>query len=104
MIGERVKLPPPLPLRERDACLSVGRGRGGRGELMPTKRKKRVIIIGNSAAGLSALETFRKRERDSKVLMIDKEPVLAYSRVITPYFIMGGVKREEGLFLRTKDF
>ena len=71
---------------------------------MPRKRKKRVIIIGNSAAGLSALEAFRKRDQDSQVLMIDKEPVLAYSRVITPYFIMGGVKREEGLFLRTKDF
>jgi NAD(P)H-nitrite reductase large subunit len=71
---------------------------------MGRKRKKRVIIIGNSAAGLSALEAFRKRDRDSKVLMIDKEPVLAYSRVITPYFIMGGVKKEEGLFLRTKDF
>jgi NAD(P)H-nitrite reductase large subunit len=71
---------------------------------MPRKRKKRVIIIGNSAAGLSALEAFRKRDKDSKVLMIDKEPVLAYSRVITPYFIMGGVKKEEALFLRTKDF
>jgi len=71
---------------------------------MPRKRKKRVVIIGNSAAGLSALEAFRKRDKDSKVLMIDKEPFLAYSRVITPYFIMGGVKKEEALFLRTKDF
>jgi len=71
---------------------------------MARKRKKRVVIIGNSAAGLSALEAFRKKDRDSRVLMIDKEPVLAYSRVITPYFIMGGIKKEEGLFLRTKDF
>ena len=71
---------------------------------MARKRKKRVVIIGNSAAGLSALEAFRKRDKDSKVMMIDKEPVLAYSRVITPYFIMGGVKKEEALFLRTKDF
>jgi NAD(P)H-nitrite reductase large subunit len=71
---------------------------------MGRKRKKRVVIIGNSAAGLSALEAFRKKDKDSKVLLIDKEPVLAYSRVITPYFIMGGIKKEEGLFLRTKDF
>jgi NAD(P)H-nitrite reductase large subunit len=71
---------------------------------MPQKRKKRVIIIGNSAAGLSALEAFRKRDKDSKISMIDREPVLAYSRVITPYYIMGGVKREEGLFLRTKEY
>jgi len=71
---------------------------------MPRKRNKRVIIIGNSAAGLSALESFRKRDKDSKVLMVDKEPVPAYSRVITPYFIMGGIKKEEALFLRTKEF
>jgi nitrite reductase (NADH) large subunit len=71
---------------------------------MPKKGKKRVVIIGNSAAGLSALEAFRKRDRESKVLMIDKEPYMAYSRVITPYFIMGGAKKEEGLFLRTEDF
>ncbi len=63
-----------------------------------------MVIIGNSAAGLSALEAFRNRDRDSKVIMIDREPVLAYSRTITPYFIMGGVKQEEDLFLRTKDY
>jgi len=68
------------------------------------KRKKRVILIGNSSAGLSALEAFRKRDRDSKVLMIDKEPYPAYSRVIIPYFIMDGIKGEEALFLRTKDY
>jgi len=72
--------------------------------IMPRKSKKRVVIIGNSAAGLSALEAFRKRDRVSKVLMIDKEPGLAYSRVITPYFIMGDVKKEENLFLTTQDY
>jgi nitrite reductase (NADH) large subunit len=66
--------------------------------------RKRVVIIGNSVAGLAALEAFRKRNRDLKILMIDKESVLAYSRVITPYFIMGRIKKEEGLFLRSKDF
>ena len=71
---------------------------------MGRKRKKRVVILGNSAAGLSALEAFRKRDNDSKILLVDKEPVLAYSRAITPYFIMGGIKKEEGLFLKTKDF
>jgi nitrite reductase (NADH) large subunit len=71
---------------------------------MPKERKKRVIIIGNSAAALSALEAFRKRDKDSKVMMIDREPYPAYSRVITPYYILGGVKEEERLFLRTNDF
>ncbi len=72
--------------------------------MMPKKSKKRVVIIGNSAAGLSALEAFRRRDQDSKVFLIDKEPGPAYSRVTTPYFIMGGVRDEEGLFLRTKKY
>lgn len=71
---------------------------------MPAKRKKRVVIIGNSAAGLSALESFRMRDRDSKVVLIDQEPYPAYSRVITPYFIMGGMKEEKNLFLKEMDY
>jgi NAD(P)H-nitrite reductase large subunit len=71
---------------------------------MDKKRKKRVIIIGNSAAGLSAVEAFRKKDLDSEVVIIEQEPLLAYSRVITPYFIMGEIKKEDGLFLRTKEF
>jgi NAD(P)H-nitrite reductase large subunit len=66
--------------------------------------KKRVVIIGNSAAGLAALETFRKKDQESKITLIDREPYPAYSRVITPYFIMGGIKGEEGLFLRDKNY
>jgi len=71
---------------------------------MPRKSKKRVVIVGNSAAALSALQVFRKRDQESKILLIDREPFPAYSRVITPYFIMGGIKKEDGLFLRTKEF
>lgn len=62
------------------------------------------MIIGNSAAGLSALEALRKRDSLSKVTLIDREPYPAYSRVITPYFIMGGIKGEEGLFLRDRGY
>lgn len=67
---------------------------------MPPKKKKRIVIIGNSAAGLSAMESFRRRDPDSKVVLIDQEPTPAYSRVITPYFILGGMKEEKNLFLR----
>ncbi len=71
---------------------------------MPRKGKRRIVIIGNSAAGLSAIESFRKMDQESKILLIDREPYPAYSRVITPYFIMGGIKGEEGLFLRDKRY
>ncbi|MDX9821380.1 MAG: FAD-dependent oxidoreductase [Syntrophales bacterium] len=66
--------------------------------------KKRIVIIGNSAAGLSALEAFRRLDVESKVAMIDREPVRAYSRVITPYYIKGLIQKEEGLFIRTEQF
>ena len=71
---------------------------------MVRQTKKRVVIIGNSAAALSALQAFRKKDQESKVLLIDREPFPAYSRVITPYFIMGGIKNEDGLFLLTGEF
>ncbi len=71
---------------------------------MPRKGKKPIVIIGNSAAGLSAIENFRKIDQESKIVLIDREPYPAYSRVITPYFIMGGIKGEEGLFLKDKGY
>lgn len=71
---------------------------------MPRKGKKQIVVIGNSAAGLSAIENFRKMDQESKMILIDREPYPAYSRVITPYFIMGGIKGEEGLFLRDKSY
>jgi len=66
--------------------------------------RKRIIIIGNSAAGLSALQAFRRFDAESEVVMIDREPVWAYSRVITPYYIKGLIQKEEGLFIRTEQF
>lgn len=71
---------------------------------MTRKRKKRVLIIGNSAAAISALKAFREKDQESRVLLIDQEPFPPYSRVITPYFIMGGIKSEDGLFLLGKEF
>ncbi len=71
---------------------------------MARRRKKRVLIIGNSAAAISALKAFREKDQESRVLLIDREPFPAYSRVITPYFIMGGIKNEDGLFLLGREF
>lgn len=67
------------------------------------KRKRRIIIIGNSAAGLSGLEAFIRRDREARVVLIDQEPYPAYSRVITPYYILGRMKKEENLFLRKRE-
>lgn len=52
------------------------------------------VIIGNSAAGLQALRTLRRHERQATIALIDREDRPAYSRVLTPYYIGGHIPRE----------
>ncbi len=52
------------------------------------------VIIGNSAAGLQALRTFRQHDKSSSIALIDRENCTAYSRVLTPYYIGGDIPRE----------
>lgn len=62
-----------------------------------------AVIIGNSAAGLSALESFRKYDKESKVTLISKEGGLAYSRVLLPYYLRGKVDYDT-FFIRDKKY
>ncbi len=68
----------------------------------------RIVIIGNSAAGLSALEAFRRIDQESTVTVISKESRRPYSRVLLPYFLRGRIPypnlfiRDEGYFARHK--
>jgi NAD(P)H-nitrite reductase large subunit len=52
------------------------------------------VIIGNSAAGLQALQTLRRHDRQSSIALIDRENRPAYSRVLTPYYIGGHIPQE----------
>lgn len=51
------------------------------------------LIVGNSAAGLQALRTLRKHDRNKAVAIIDREACPAYSRVLTPYYVGGHIDR-----------
>lgn len=62
-----------------------------------------VVIIGNSAAGLSALQNFRKLDKTSRVVMISKEGLLPYSRVLLPYVLRGKLPYD-GMTIRTQEF
>ncbi len=62
-----------------------------------------VAIVGNSAAGLSALEALRARDRAARVTLVSAEEGPAYSRVLLPYFL-GGKIREQGLRIRSAGF
>jgi len=47
----------------------------------------RYVILGNSAAGLAAIDTIRRRDQDSPITVVSKEPGPAYSRVALPYLL-----------------
>jgi nitrite reductase (NADH) large subunit len=73
--------------------------RGNKGQ----KRHMKIVIIGNSAAGMSALETFRKLDSSSSVTMIAKESYRPYSKVLLPYYLRGKVPYGN-LFIRDKNY
>src|SRR3990172_3066293 len=47
----------------------------------------RYLILGNSAAGLTAVDAIRERDRDGAITVVSKEPEPAYSRVALPYVL-----------------
>ena len=61
------------------------------------------VIVGNSAAGLQALQTLRKYSAEASIALIDREDCPAYSRVLTPYFV-GGKTERDNLFIVERDF
>lgn len=71
---------------------------------MARPRKKRIIVIGNSAAGISAILSIRKKDPEVRIILIDKESYPFYSRAIIPYFLMDSRKKEDSLFLWKKKY
>src|SRR2546426_1389350 len=45
------------------------------------------VILGNSAAGLTAIDAIRQRDQTGPITLISKEPDVAYSRVALPYIL-----------------
>lgn len=62
-----------------------------------------LIIIGNSAAGLSAIKTIRAIDKKISIAVFDKEDEPAYSRVLTPYYAGFDIDREH-LYIVDRDF
>ena len=63
--------------------------------------QRRIVLIGNSAASLAALETIRRYDRTSPVTLVADETFPAYSRVLLPYFVSG---ERRDLSLRTPEY
>ncbi len=63
----------------------------------------RVVIIGNSAAGLRALEAFRRLDMSSSVHVISIEGSSPYARVQIPYYLKERVKLDN-LYVREANY
>ncbi|RCW50795.1 MULTISPECIES: NAD(P)/FAD-dependent oxidoreductase [unclassified Halanaerobium] len=63
----------------------------------------KYVIIGSSAAGLSALETIRKYDTHSNITIVTADSARPHSRILTSYLI-GDQIAEENIFLRSPDY
>jgi NAD(P)H-nitrite reductase large subunit len=63
----------------------------------------KYVIVGNSAAGISAAETIRELDQDSEVCIISDEEIPFYSKCLTSYYIAGDIDAED-MILRSEEF
>jgi NAD(P)H-nitrite reductase large subunit len=63
----------------------------------------RYVIIGNSAAGIGAVEGIRQMDRHGEITVITSEPYHTYSRPLISYLLLGKVT-EEGMRYRGDNF
>lgn len=61
-----------------------------------------IVIVGNGFAGISALETIRKHDREARITLLSAEPCGFYSPASLFAYLEGRVSRER-LFLREQD-
>ncbi|HBV87619.1 MAG TPA: NAD(P)/FAD-dependent oxidoreductase [Desulfosporosinus sp.] len=61
------------------------------------------VIIGNSAAGIGAVEGIRSVDRVGKIALFSREPYPAYSRPLISYYLSGKVAPET-MYYRDPDF
>jgi NAD(P)H-nitrite reductase large subunit len=63
----------------------------------------RYVIIGGSAAGVSAIEAIRSLDHSSQIELFTDEELPLYSRVLLTYYIAGAISKEE-LHFRPPEF
>jgi nitrite reductase (NADH) large subunit len=63
-----------------------------------------LVIIGNGAAGLSAVSRFRDIDKGSKLTLISAEGANAYSRVLLPYYLRRKIPYDNLFIRRPEDY
>jgi NAD(P)H-nitrite reductase large subunit len=61
------------------------------------------VIIGNSAAGISAAAEIRRQDPAGRITMISDEPAFGYSRVLLPLYLAGKKNKKE-MVIAPRDF
>jgi len=61
------------------------------------------IVVGNSAAGLFAVEEIRRHDTQSELIVLTTEQEPSYSRCLTTYFLAGDIPASR-LYLREEGF
>jgi len=64
---------------------------------------KQIVIIGDSAAGVSAVEAIRKKDKESKIVVLSDENFPSYCRCVISDFLAGKVT-EDKLIYRSNEF
>jgi len=67
------------------------------------RKSVRYVIIGNSAAGISASEVIRNLDKNGEISIISKENFPAYSPMLITYYLKKKIKWNE-MFIRENDF
>jgi len=65
----------------------------------PTEPKRRHVILGAGAAGVTAAETLRRSDPDCDIVLVNGEDEPPYARMAIPYVLSGKIGTE-GTFLR----
>lgn len=63
----------------------------------------RIVIIGNSATAVGAVEAIRQYDQACEIIMISEEPHLIYSRPLLSHYLAGEIDQSR-LGYRTSDF
>lgn len=56
---------------------------------------KTYVIVGNSAAGIAAIEAIRKKDKESKIVVLSDENYPAYCRCLISYYLARDIKEDK---------
>jgi len=56
---------------------------------------KQYVVIGNSAAGIAAVEAMRQADKESKITVVSDEDYSSYCRCLISYYLAGDIKEDK---------